>query len=361
MSWSVVQAEVINALPQWALGAAITTVLWFLLLGVWRLIEARLVRRIEAPGEHHVSTVALGVVRATSPTLLFLLAVYAGLQALTLPEVAIEWLGRAALFLVLLQLGMWGSALITAWLEDYEATHLERDAAAVTTMRAGSFVLRIMLLGLLVILALDNIPGIEVTTLLASLGIGGIAVALALQNILSDLFASLSIALDKPLVIGDFVMFGDSMGVVKHIGLKTTRLQSLHGEQIVIGNNDLLNRVILNYSRVQEWRTAFRIGVTYETPHEKLVRIPAMLQEIVESQEHVRFDRAHFLEYGEFSLLYEVVYFVTVPNFRLSLDTRQAINLAIFARFRQEGIQFAYPTRKLLVEGRDGGDAMAQR
>lgn len=357
MPLSAMQAEVLETLPRWAVAVGITAGVWFVLLGMRRVVAARLEARSKAPGEHRVAPISLGVVRATSPTILFLLSVYAGLQVLVLPEMATEWLGRAAFLLLLLQLGLWGSALITSWINDYEMTHLERDAAAVTTMRAGSFVLRIMLIGLLVILALDNVPGIEVTTLLASLGIGGIAVALALQNILSDLFASLSIALDKPVVIGDFVMFGDSMGVVQHIGLKTTRLQSLHGEQIVIGNNDLLNRVILNYSRVQEWRTAFRIGVTYETPHAKLARIPAMLQEIVEAEDNVRFDRAHFLEYGEFSLRYELVYFVTVPNFRLSLDTRQAINLAIYARFQEEGIAFAYPTRKLLVEelGRDGG------
>jgi small-conductance mechanosensitive channel len=343
------QDQLINGLPRWALAAASAAALWLLLMALRRVLVSRLEARCAAPGEHHLAPVSLGVVRASSAAILLLLAAYVGAHWLLLPPAVAEWAGRAALFALLLQGALWGSALIVGWLQEYEASRLQKDAAAVTTMHGVGFVLRLALYALLILIALDNLPGVEVTTLLASLGIGGIAVALALQNVLSDLFASLSIALDKPFVIGDFVAFDGLLGSVQHIGLKTTRLRSLTGEQLVIGNGDLLKRVISNYKRMEQRRIAFRIGVTYETPHEKLVRIPAMLREIVEAQESVRFDRAHFREFGDFSLIFEVVYFVLLPDFGVYVDVQQAINLAIYARFERESIAFAYPTSKVLV------------
>lgn len=349
MPLALLDNPLVNGLPRWALAAATAALLWLLLVALRRLLAARLQARSAAPGDHPLAPLSLALVQATSQFILLLLALYAGLQWLSLPPEAALWAGRVALFAFLLQVALWGNALIVAWLRQYEAERLQDDAAAVTTMHAASFVLRLALYTIIVLIALDNLPGVEITTLLASLGIGGIAVAMALQNILSDLFASLSIALDKPFVIGDFVAFDGMTGSVQHIGLKTTRLQSLSGEQLVIGNNDLLRRVISNYKRMEQRRVSFRIGVAYETPHEKLERIPAMLREIVEAQEPVRFDRAHFCEFGDFSLVYEVVYFVLVPDYGLYMDIQQAINLALHARFAAEGIEFAYPTSKVFV------------
>ncbi len=345
----MLEESLIDGLPRWGLAAGSVALLWMLLLGLRRLLISRLEARCAAPGEHPLAPVSLAVVRASSSAILLFLAAYVGLQWLTLPEQLSLWVGRIAFFALLLQVALWGNALIVAWLRQYEASHLEQDAGAVTTVHGLSFVLRLGFYGVILLIALDSLPGVEVTALLASLGIGGLAVALGLQNILSDLFASLSIALDKPVVIGDFVAFDGMMGTVQHIGLKTTRLKSLTGEQLVIGNSDLLKRVISNYKRMEQRRVSFRIGVAYETPHEKLVHIPDMLREAVEAQGAVRFDRAHFCEYGDYSLIFEVVYFVLVPDYALYMDIQQAINLMVHARFEEEGIKFAYPTSKVFV------------
>jgi small-conductance mechanosensitive channel len=201
------------------------------------------------------------------------------------------------------------------------------------------------------VLILDNIPGVEITALVASLGIGGIAVALAVQNILSDLFASLSIVLDKPFVIGDFIIVDNCLGTVEHIGLKTTRLRSLSGEQLVFSNNDLLKSRVRNYKRMAERRVVFSVGVTYQTPLEKLERIPTLIRDTIEAQPAVRFDRAHFQGYGDFALNFEVVYYVLDPDYNRYMDIQQGINLGIYSSFAEEGIEFAYPTRTLYIAG----------
>jgi small-conductance mechanosensitive channel len=198
----------------------------------------------------------------------------------------------------------------------------------------------------ILILILDQL-GFDVTTLVASLGIGGIAVALAVQNILSDLFGSLSIALDKPFLMGDFVVVGDIAGTVEHVGLKTTRIRALTGEQVVVANADLLGSRIHNYKRMDQRRIVFGFGVTYDTPADKLERLPGIVREIIEAQEHARFDRAHFKAFGASSLDYEVVYFVTVADYNRFMDTQQGINLALVRHLAAEGIEFAFPTQTL--------------
>jgi small-conductance mechanosensitive channel len=338
-----------STLRAWAVAGVVATALFVLLLEARHIAMRRLSSCCAIPGDHHIAPIVLRIIRATSRPILLLISLYVASLGLTFTPAASEWLGRIALYALLVQVALWGSAAITGWMMDYEEYHIEDDAAGVTTMRAVGFVLRLAFLTLMVLVALDNLPGIEITTLLASLGIGGIAVALAVQNILSDLFASLSIALDKPLVIGDFVAMDDLRGTVQHVGLKTTRIRSLTGEQLVIGNAELLRRTIRNYKRMDERRIAFRIGVTYETPYEKLVAIPDMLRGIIEAQEPVRLDRVHFAEYGDFSLIFEVVYFVLLPDYIVYMDIQQAVNLEIMRRFRAEGIDFAYPTSKVYV------------
>jgi len=253
----------------------------------------------------------------------------------------------------LIQVAIWSDALITFWVGCYEREHMAEDASRVTTVRALSIVGRLILVVIIVLLALDNIPGVEASALLGSLGITGIAVALAVQNVLSDLFASLSIALDRPFVIGDFIIVGDDSGTVEHIGLKSTRIRSLSGEQLVVSNNDLLSSRVRNYGRMTDRRVVFSVGVVAETPSVKLEQIPSIIQEIIETQGQTRFDRAHFKEYGDFSLNFEVVYHVLDPSYRLHADIRQAINLAILKRFEEEGIGLPYPTQTVYVRNQD--------
>jgi small-conductance mechanosensitive channel len=191
---------------------------------------------------------------------------------------------------------------------------------------------------------------VKITTLVASLGIGGIAVAMALQNILGDIFASLSILLDKPFVVGDFIIVETHMGTVEYIGLKTTRIRSLSGEQLVFSNSDLLKSRIRNYKRMAERRVVFSIGVVYQTDHDTLKKIPDLIRKIIEDQDQVRFDRSHFQGYGEFSLNFETVYYVLSPDYNRYMDVQQAINLAIFRQFETLNIGFAYPTQTVFLK-----------
>jgi small-conductance mechanosensitive channel len=232
----------------------------------------------------------------------------------------------------------------------YQSRNLETAADKVTTIRAVSFIARLMIFAIAGVLILDNIPGVQITALIASLGIGGIAIALAVQNILSDLFASLSIVLDKPFVIGDFIIVDSYLGTVEYIGLKTTRVRSLSGEQLIFSNNDLLTSRIRNYKRMAERRVVFSIGVTYQTSYEVLSQIPSWIKEIIDGQDAARFDRAHFQGYGDFALQFEIVYYVLDADYNRYMDLQQRINLEIYRRFEEAGVSFAYPTQTLYLK-----------
>ncbi len=331
---------------------------WLIMLAIWVigsvafiLLRRFLVWRVGAISRkttNAVDDVIADLLRKTRGYFLVALALFAA-AVIALPEKPVAWISRIVVMALLLQVARWGSYLIDFWIQSYKERKLETDAAAVTTVQAMGFLGRIALWAVVVLVALDNL-GIDVTALVAGLGIGGIAVALALQNILGDLFASLSIVLDKPFVVGDFLNVDSYLGSVEYIGLKTTRMRSLSGEQIVFSNGDLMKSRIRNFKRMFERRIVFSIGVTYQTPHEKLAAIPGIIKETVEAQDRVRFDRAHFKSYGDFALQYEVVYFVLDPDFNLYMDIQQAINLDIYRKFEQQGISFAYPTQSLFVE-----------
>jgi small-conductance mechanosensitive channel len=262
-----------------------------------------------------------------------------------------------ALLVCLFQAGVWGSIALLALIEHRVAPpgDAEGDRGRVAVARMAALAARVLLWSFLLLVALDTL-GVDITALVAGLGVGGVAVALATQNILGDLFASFSILLDKPFVPGDFVVVGDFMGTVEHIGVKTTRVRSLGGEQIVFANNDLLTSRLRNYKRMDERRVLFRLGLVYQTRAEKLRAIPGMLRAIVERQPQTRFDRAHFSAYGDFALTFEIVYYVTSPDYNVYMDIQQAINLDIYERFEAEHIEFAYPTQTVLVQSGSPGE-----
>ena len=331
---------------------------WLMVLAVWVgtavgfvLLRRFVAWRLDALArrtQNEVDDLLAAVVRRTHAFFLVAVALLVAVEVLGLPEPVEDFVKRAVFLVLLVQVVLWGNRLITVWIERYRAQKLEQDAAAVTSMQAVGFLGRMMLWAVVLLLALDNF-GFEVTTLVAGLGVGGIAVALAVQSILGDLFASLSIVLDKPFVVGDFLILDGYLGTVEQIGLKTTRLRSLSGEQIVVANSDLLKSRIRNYKRMFERRIVFKIGVVYQTPREKVAAIPQMIREIVEGLEQTRFDRAHFKEYGDFSLNFEVVYFVLVPEYNTYMDVQQSINFDIHRAFEAAGIEFAYPTQTIIM------------
>ena len=193
--------------------------------------------------------------------------------------------------------------------------------------------------------------GVEVTPIIAGLGIGGIAVALAAQNILGDLFSYFVIFFDRPFEAGDFIIVDDKMGTIEYVGIKTTHIRSLGGEQIIIGNSSLTNSRIHNYKRMARRRVVFSIDVEYGTPMEKLQVIPGILRSAIEEQEMVTFDRAHFAAYKDWSLRFEVVYYVLSADYNVYMDTQQKINFAIYQVFEKQKISFAFPTQSLFVRG----------
>jgi small-conductance mechanosensitive channel len=242
------------------------------------------------------------------------------------------------------QIGLWGMAAVRFAVTRRGQRDGGLDPALASSIDIILFVSGLAIWAMAFLLALDNL-GIQIKPLLAGLGIGGIAVALAVQTVLGDLLASMSIALDKPFTIGDSLNLGDVDGTVEHIGVKSTRIRSSTGEQVILSNADILKSRVRNNSRIRERRALFNLNVAYGTSSELLRQIPGIVREIVTAQAKTRFDRCHFMAYGEWALRFEVVYFVTVSDYAVYADTLQTVNLAILERFEQLGIEFAFPAR----------------
>jgi small-conductance mechanosensitive channel len=336
-----------NSLLQWLIAVAALLGTVFVLRIAQHLIGQRLAVFVARTATQWDDVVA-ALIAKTKLLFLIVVGVYVASIFLQLPDRIHSIVSNLLVITVLLQAGIWGVTFITAALEIYRQQALEKNRAAVTTINLIGLVSKVALWAIVVLLALDNL-GVNITALVAGLGIGGVAVALALQNILGDLFASLSITFDKPFIVGDFLVISEHMGSVEHVGLKTTRVRSLSGEQLVFSNSDLLNSRIHNYGRMFERRVVFSIGVTYETPRDKLQLIPEIIREAVEAQEKTRFDRSNFSKFGDFALLFETVFYVLSPDYNVYMDIQQAIYFNIHERFEQEGIEFAYPTQKLFV------------
>lgn len=337
-----------NDVLTWGIAAGVFVLLWLGLLLVRRTVVRRLGKWEKDKQTLLAVEVAVEVTRATQGWFLFVIALFVGSRLLQMPDNVSLWTAKAAMIAILLQLGLWLSAGVAESIQIKRKRQLEESPDGVAAMDILSFITRVTIWSIVLLAVLDNL-GVNITTMIAGLGVGGIAVALAAQNILGDLFASLSIVLDKPFVVGDFLVIGDFLGSVEKVGIRTTRLRSLSGEQLVFSNNDLLNSRIRNYGRMYERRVLFSLGVTYQTPADKLREIPGLLREAVESQEQVRFDRAHFQKYGDFALVFEVVYYVLTADYNEYMDKQQAINLKIYDEFEANGIHFAYPTQTLYV------------
>lgn len=211
-------------------------------------------------------------------------------------------------------------------------------------MKSVITILRILVWGVAGVFVLDNL-GFNVAAIVAGLGIGGIAIALAAQTILGDLFNYFVIFFDRPFEEGDSIAFEDTFGVIENIGIKSTRIRALSGEQIVVSNSNLMASRIRNNKRMAERRVLFKLGIVYETPLEKLKQIPEMIRKIIEKRPATRVDRVHFKEFGDYSLNFEIVYFVQTSDFIKYMDIHQSINFEIFETFQREGIEFAYPTQ----------------
>lgn len=337
-----------NKLTYWIIGIVVAISLLIIL----RILKGLLVHHFNILAQKtdtDIDDLIVDLLNKTNFLLLFILSLYVGSYFLALPENIDKIKTGMAFVVILFQIAIWGSEIINYLVKK---TFVTKDTFQTTLTQtqtsAIGFFGKFVLWSALFIIALQNL-GINVTSLIAGVGIGGIAIALAVQNILGDLFASVSIMLDKPFIVGDFIIVDEHAGNVENIGLKTTRVRSLSGEQLVFSNNDLLSSRIKNYKQMQERRILFTIGVTYDTPSEKLESIPIIIKEIIDKLEKTRFDRAHFKEFGDFSLNFEIVYYMLVPTYIDYVDAQQAINLELYRRFEKEEIEFAYPTQTILL------------
>ena len=344
-----------NEVERWLIALALLLGLWGLLRIIKAIVRSRAQGFADRLNSRWAQCVA-DLATATKLWFLFGLAFYASTLVVVLPDRTLAVVRALAAIVLILQAAIWGNVLIVFGITRYQAENRVQDAAAVTTMSALAFLGKLALWTVALLLILDNM-GLDVTALIAGLGVGGIAVALAAQNILGDLFASLSIVMDKPFVLGDFIIVGDYMGTVENIGLKTTRVRSLSGEQLVFPNSDLLGSRIRNFKRMQERRIVFTIGVTYETSLENLRAIPELIKDAIAAQENTRFDRAHFKGFGDSALTYEAVYFMTLPDYTIYMDVQQQINFKLLEQFASRGIEFAYPTQTIYLGQTDQNPA----
>lgn len=322
-----------------ALGVAAGLIVLLVLL---RGLLARRLERIAARTSNPIDDVALELIRRTRTYAIVALSLAAAAHLLIMPPRVEAWVDRAAKVVLLLQVGVWGSALIAFWVRRFlDQRAPGTPAANRASMHALSFFGRLLLWSFVAVLVLEAM-GYEPRALVTGLGIGGIAVALAAQSVLGDLFAALAIYLDKPFVVGDAVSVETYQGTVEHIGLKTTRIRSVTGEQIVFSNAELLKKVLRNYRRLYERRGFFTLDLTSDTPPDVAAGVPAMLREVIESQGTiVRFGRSHLVALTDSALRFETEYWVLDPDNARFLDTQQAIYLEVLRRVQEDGLRLA--------------------
>lgn len=355
-----------NIPDAWAswLAAGVAAVGAYLVLALLLRIARRVVRS-DASGTWSVRSLVYGLLKGVRVTSLLLIAALAGMTvfvSMTVAKnpaeatdvtIAWTWLWRISVIVIAIQLVSWAGTLVAwggaLWIRRNRSEDGVPDPALVGAMGTFRWVVLTIVYAAILLLALENL-GVDVTALIAGLGVGGIAVALAVQNVLGDLFGSLTITLDKPFVVGDFVVVGNEMGTIEKIGLKTTRVRSLGGEQLIFGNNDLLSSRIRNYKRMQERRIVFSFGLTYQTTPDQIEEVVAGVKRIIGSTEKARFDRCHFSKFGASSLDFEVVYYVLSAEYGVYMDVQQSINLDLIRLVESIGGDFAYPTQTLYMK-----------
>ena len=330
-----------NTLGDWTLALAIFLITLTLLPLANRAIAAQRRRLLaRAPLRVHPA-IDLAALLAGRTHRLFLLgaALWLASRDLSLPPRLERWLTVALVLLLWMQIALWAMAAVRFAIDLRRQRSTGPDTLLKSSMEVILFAAGLLIWGVAALLALDNL-GIEIRPLLAGLGIGGIALALAVQTVLADFLASLSIALDKPFGLGDFLTVDDCQGTVEHIGVKSTRLRSINGEQIILSNGDLLKARVRNYGRLIERRALFVLPVHYETPVATLAAVPRAVREIIEATPEVRFERCHLLRCTETALEFEAVFFVTRPEYKAYADAQQSINLRILERFRTMEVSF---------------------
>jgi small-conductance mechanosensitive channel len=336
-----------NTLADWGMALAAFLVT-FTVLPLLKSYLLRLARRPTQASELGVVKLLLRLIPRTSRLFMWVVALNVAERFLDFSKRIEQALHVLVLVGIWFQIGLWAITTVEYFLERKQRERGIADSGFASSLGVINVIARIAIWTVVALLTLDNL-GVNITALVAGLGVGGIAVALAVQAVLSDLFASLSITLDKPFGVGDNLTLDNISGTVEQIGIRSTRIRSGGGEQIIIANADLLKSRVRNFGRMEERRGIVAIGIAYETPREKVHRANAIIEQAIRAQKGVRLERCHFKEFGPSSLNFEAVYFVLDPQFDALMDAQQAVNFYILEAFEKEGIEFAYPTQKVLV------------
>ncbi len=336
-----------NAVYDW-LGAILIFLAALLILKIFKLILIGRLKTLSAKTKTEIDDMVIDALGKIHWPLYVLVAIYFSLFFVNVNFLVKEWASYIFLIAVVYYAITFLGALIDYGVKVVAIKRKEKEGDVGIVKFSGA-VMKIILWAGAVVLILGNM-GYNVTSLIAGLGIGGIAIALALQNILGDLFSSLAIYFDKPFKVGDFIVIGEYMGTVKRVGIKTTRIEALQGEEIVIPNNELTNAKLQNFGLMEKRRIVFTIGVTYDTPASKLKKIPTIIRKIIKEQENSKIDRVHFKTFGDSSLIYEIVYYIDSSEYTIYMNAQQEINLGIVKEFTQEKIEMAFPTQTLYVK-----------
>jgi len=313
------------------------------ILKIFREVILSKLRKAAKRTKTDFDDVLIKIVSGVKPPFYFLISLYFALKYLTLSGFFEKIVDGLFILAIAFQVAKALEQLINYGAEKFVKGKGEVEPKDKRQIQTISLILKIILWTFILLVVLSNF-NVNITSLIAGLGIGGIAVAFALQNILSDIFSSFSIYFDKPFVEGDFIAVGDDLGTVQKIGIKSTRLKTSQGEELVISNKELTETRVHNYKKMEKRRGKFVIGIAYETPAEKLKKIPLIVKEIIDDIDLAEPDRIHFKEFGDFSLNFEIVYYVSTPEYKKYMDIQQEINLAIKEKMEKEGIKFAYPT-----------------
>ncbi|MEY3059253.1 MAG: hypothetical protein RL000_605 [Bacteroidota bacterium] len=339
-----------NTVGDYLISAAFIVIGFLVLRGIKNFVLTRLKKLVDKT-ESNLDDIALQVVEKFGIPILRVLVIYWAIELLVLSPKVEKWLNIAYGVVTLYFIVSFLLTLVRRLLEA-QVMKLENGETKLKQIGGIMVVLKILVWSIGLLALFSNL-GYDVTTVLTGLGIGGIAIALAAQNILGDLFNYFVIFFDRPFEVGDFITVDDKKGTVEYIGIKTTRIRSITGEQLIISNSNLTSSRIHNFKRLESRRVVFSIGVVYGLPLEKLKMIPGIIKQIVEKSELVRFDRVHFNRYGDFSLDYEVVFFVDTPDYNTYMDILQQINFGIYEKFESEKIDFAFPTQTLIFNKPD--------
>lgn len=348
-----------NPLSDWLLAAVVFVVTLLVIPALRNRLEAQ-ARKLQggshAGGGATLLQLAAVLLGRTSKIVLLVVAVYLAQKMLTWSDRVHRVFDVIIVFGIWLQVGLWASASLRFLIEHRQRRDGVDRVASAASIDVVMFLAQLMIWAVILLVALDNL-GVNITALVAGLGVGGIAIALAVQTVLGDVLGSLTIAFDKPFTVGDAVRIDDIEGTVEHVGIKSTRIRSVTGEQVVMANADMLKSRLRNLGRMPEKRVLSRLRIAYDTAPAQVEKVPVMAEEAVKAAEGTRFFSCLLMEIGQYSLEFELIYYVSTQEGRNVARSTDAVNRGILSRFATAGISFAYPTQQSLLIGRDGAAA----